>query len=168
MMRRRLLAAMLAESSIPLLLLAACSTPPMNEQAFRSELTVQDINTSIVLVSATVDQSRQAGLLVTARLTNLSEQWVVFPPAYGAVGYSWSEDSEQWERIPNTVRTAEVPFLLGPAGGSDATSGTVVFSPGRTWPASGTLRLAVLGALRNDDGSLGDEIAAYIDVRLPE
>lgn len=148
--------------------LAGCSPIPGTEVAFRKLLGTSDINTTIVLTGPTVSNSGGAGYLVVVGVTNQSKHWVVFPSEYGAVGYKWVEATRLWEAIPNKVESPDVRVLLGPAHGPDSSTGVLFFSPGSTWPTPGALRIAVHGALRNDDGSLGKEVAAFIDMPPPE
>ncbi len=131
-------------------------------------LTLANVNRSIVLDSAEVHSSPASGILITARITNRSGSWTVFPADYGAIGYAWTADLGQWEVAPSLVRLPDTPYLLGPLGGSDAHSSTVVYSPGMTWPGAGPIRLVVQGRLRNPDELLGEAVAAFLDVPPPE
>jgi hypothetical protein len=147
--------------------LAGCSRILETDRAFGALVDTRDINRSIVLDSAEADSSPGAGILITARITNRSGSWAVFPAEYGAMGYVWNEASGQWKEVPNLVQAPDIPYLLGPRGGEYAYAGTVVYSPGSAWPGSTPLRVLVHGRIKTDDGTLGEEVGAFIDIPRP-
>jgi len=140
----------------------------MMTKEFRALVPTSDMNRTLVLDSARVDNQPGLEILVTMGLNNKSENWVVFPSGYGATAYAWSSGTGQWEKVANRVRFDETPNLLGPSGGEHPSGGVVVFSPGEVWPDPSVLRVVVLGKIRNEDGTMGVDVGAYIDVPRPE
>jgi hypothetical protein len=127
-----------------------------------------DINTSVVLDSPMVNTNPGPGVLITIRLSNESSSWTMFPPEYGAIGLLWREGTGQWEELPNQVKSPDIPYFLGPSNGEAPNTGIVAFSPGKVWPDSNAIRVVVYGHLRNQDGTPGKDVVAFIDVTRPE
>ena len=148
--------------------LAGCMVQPRMDAEFQKLVTFSDVNTSVVLDSPEVSTSPGPGVLITIRLINKSASWTMFPPEYGAVGLVWSDRTGQWEELPNQLKSPDIPYFLGPRNGEDPNIGVVVFSPGEVWPDSTTMRVVIHGQLRNQDGTPGEDVAAFIDVTRPE
>jgi len=148
--------------------LAGCMAQRRMDGEFRKLVPFSDINMSVVLDSPVVNTNPGPGILITIRLSNESASWTMFPPEYGAIGLVWRDGTGEWEELPNKVKSPDIPYFLGPSNGEDPNVGVVLFSPGEAWPDSAAIRVVVHGQLRNQDGTPGKDVVAFIDVTRPE
>lgn len=133
------------------------------DEDFKAILPVQDLNRSLKLSKVSVEGYGESNSFVIM-VENQAESLIAFPKDYGIGLYRYIND--EWTKIPNRmIYLTEENIIVRPKGsplGFDQSH--ISFYPDLSelqQPVS--IRLAVKGNIQNEDGSLGEEVGAYID-----
>jgi len=151
--------------------LAACQSE--RDEAFASYLQGREANITITLeeweaLLGTAGDLR-ADPTLSFMLTNHGSKRVILPDDFGTRIFLYFADSQSWSEIEDgtTYSPAGVPEVLEPA--SEPPFNQEVVDP---WPVgdgldtASYLRVMVSGNLLGDNGELGDEVVACVEIEL--
>ena len=151
--------------------LAACQSD--RDKAFSAYPQAVDVNSSITLEEF-VELFGKAGDLKadptpSFMLINHSSESVTLPDDFGTRIFTYSAGSRSWTEIQNgtTYSPAGVPEVLAPA--SEPPFNEEVVDPwpiGESLDSASHLRVMVSGNLAGDDGEMGEELVAYVEIEL--
>jgi hypothetical protein len=132
-------------------------------ESFRAIFLVKNVNESLKLSKVDVEGYRDRNSFVIM-LENRTDSFIVFPKDFGIRLYRYTNG--KWLEIPNKgVYLTDENMVLKPRGYPlGLNQSEVPFYPDLPdlqQPVS--IRLAVKGNIQNEDGSLGEEVGAYID-----
>ena len=150
---------------------AACQSE--RDEAFAFYLQGREANTTITL-EEWEELFGKAGDLkadptLSFVLTNHGSKRVMLPDDFGTRIFVYFADSQSWSEIRDgtTYSPAGVPQVLEPA--SEPPFNQEIVDP---WPVgegldkASHLRVMVSGDVLGDDGELGDEVVAYVEIEL--
>ena len=146
--------------------LAACQS--QRDQAFAAYLEGREANRTITMEPFGEIGDPIADPAFDFLLTNLSAARVALPDDFGARIFAYAEARGMWSEIENRVTYSPrgVPKILEPVSEPPFNQKVVdVWAPGDLKWAS-HLRVMVSGNLLGDDGELGEEVVAYVEIEL--
>ncbi len=153
--------------------IAACrpAESAQRERAFSDLFPYEDRNRSIVLSPVEGLPGSRHGGAMTLQVENLSDGIIAFPADDGVRGFVYDRATGGWVEIPNAIQfSPEVTVALGRRGSGRPSIGVVDYEPAsQTMAASPVLRIVVVGYVYDEESqTLGDPVAAYVDLALEE
>lgn len=127
---------------------------------------VADVNETISLNTLETEQARLLGTY-TLEVSNHGNRPVEFPPGFGAIGYEYRPNTDEWVEHGNSVRSPDVGVLLHDDSTEGGNKSVVYYYPQNQGAISNDhIWIVIVGTKLAPDGSSSEEVAAYTLVNL--
>lgn len=154
------------------LALAACSAAmdSAREAEFAQFLPGEDVNKSLQMEVIEKDGAFTSEDTIDFLLRNAANEAIVLPHDFGARGFYYEPNSEQWIELKNMMRySPDTLNLIVPSGGALSDRIIVGFDPdeeGIELPIR--LRVLVVGSFYRDNETTDEKVAAFADAMITE
>jgi hypothetical protein len=147
--------------------IAACRSE--RDDAFTTYLDGREANRTITLEEFGGAADPIADPTLSLMLTNHGSERVTLPDDFAARIFTYSAESTTWAEIRNgaTYSPQNVPVVLEPVAEPPLNQQYVgVWAIGEDMRTASHMRVMVSGNLLADDGELGEEVVAYVEIEL--
>src|SRR3990172_7247951 len=137
-------------------------------QTYADQMQVRDWNRTLEVSIADAPSTAGSEGVIDLLVTNRSNEEVWFPPGYGAILLTYSEENLRWEEVKNRATYLGDGEIIEPRL-SEASSWAAVTSVAPTLDTLGKpamLRVLIVGRVVRDGAVTEEAVGGYIDVDL--
>jgi hypothetical protein len=153
-----------------ILFLASCaSLESPKETSFNGMFPSTNLNQYIKLRSPEYAPGLPDSNVIELTIENKSRDYIYFPNSFGIQIFSYSEEDNIWNEIPNKMNYLGNSVILHPKGERLLSGSGISFLPDMSGIYEhSTIRVVVVGNIVRDEVIAEERVGAYIDIELDD